>query len=68
MNWSEQNHVIARRISIGGIFERVEALIALQWMLTFFIKVTLYFYAFILDFGCTSTSYSPKLHLLQRNF
>ncbi|MEK3772015.1 endospore germination permease [Paenibacillus sp. FSL R5-0887] len=39
---------IARRISVGGIFERVEAMIALQWMLTFFIKVTLYFYAFIL--------------------
>jgi spore germination protein KB len=39
---------IARRISVGGFFERVEALIALQWMLTFFIKVTLYFYAFIL--------------------
>jgi spore germination protein KB len=39
---------IARRISIGGFFERVEALIALQWMLTLFIKVTLFFYAFIL--------------------
>lgn len=39
---------IARRISVGGFFERVEALIALQWMLTLFIKITLYFYAFIL--------------------
>lgn len=39
---------IARRISVGGFFERVEAMIALQWMLTFFIKVVLYFYAFIL--------------------
>lgn len=39
---------IARRISVGGFFERVEAMIALQWMLTLFIKVTLYFYAFIL--------------------
>ncbi|WP_440961156.1 GerAB/ArcD/ProY family transporter [Paenibacillus nitricinens] len=39
---------IARRISVGGFFERAEALIALQWMLTFFIKVTFFFYAFIL--------------------
>jgi len=39
---------IARRISVGGFFERVEALIALQWMFTLFIKVTLFFYAFIL--------------------
>lgn len=39
---------IARRISVGGFFERVEALIAILWMLTLFIEVTLYFYAFIL--------------------
>ncbi|MNV67112.1 Spore germination protein YndE [compost metagenome] len=39
---------IARRISVGGIFERVEAMIALMWMLTLFIEVTLYFYAFVL--------------------
>lgn len=39
---------IARRISVGGFFERVEALIALLWMLTLFIEVTLYFYAFVL--------------------
>ncbi|WP_143765036.1 GerAB/ArcD/ProY family transporter [Paenibacillus odorifer] len=39
---------IARRISVGGFFERVEAMIALLWMLTLFIEVTLYFYAFVL--------------------
>lgn len=39
---------IARRISVGGFFERVEAMIALMWMLTLFIEVTLYFYAFVL--------------------
>lgn len=39
---------IARRISVGGFFERVEAMIALEWMLTLFIKVTLYLYAFVL--------------------
>lgn len=39
---------IARRISVGGFFERVEAMIALLWLLTLFIEVTLYFYAFVL--------------------
>lgn len=39
---------IARRISVGGFFERVEAMIAILWMLTLFIKVVLFFYGFIL--------------------
>ena len=42
------NYNVARRISVGGFFERVEALIAIMWMITLFIKATVYFYAFIL--------------------
>lgn len=39
---------IARRITVGGFFERVEAMIAILWMLTLFIKIALFFYGFIL--------------------
>lgn len=42
------NYNVARRISVGGFFERVEAMIAILWMITLFIKATIYFYAFIL--------------------
>jgi spore germination protein KB len=39
---------LARMISIGGFFERVEAMLAFMWLLTIFIKITLYFYIFTL--------------------
>ncbi len=42
------NYNVARRISVGSFFERVEAMIAIMWMITLFIKATIYFYAFIL--------------------
>lgn len=42
------NYNVARRISVGSFFERVEAMIAIMWMITLFIKATIYFYAFVL--------------------
>lgn len=42
------SYTLARRITVGGFFERVEAMIAILWMLTIFLKVSLYLYAFIL--------------------
>lgn len=42
------NFNVARRISVGSFFERVEAMIAIMWMITLFIKATIYFYAFVL--------------------
>ncbi|MEC0092785.1 GerAB/ArcD/ProY family transporter [Paenibacillus macquariensis] len=40
------SYSLARRISIGLFFERVEAMVALLWMLTIFMKSTFYFYVF----------------------
>lgn len=42
------SYSLARRVSIGRFLERVESTIALLWLLTISIKITLYFYAFIL--------------------
>lgn len=39
---------LARMISIGGFFERVEAMLAFMWLLTIFTKITLNFYIFTL--------------------
>lgn len=42
------SYSLARKISLGRFLERVESSIALMWLLTISIKITLYFYAFIL--------------------
>lgn len=42
------SYTLAKRISVGGFFERVEAMIAILWMLTMFLKISLYLYVFIL--------------------
>ncbi|MHA0857163.1 GerAB/ArcD/ProY family transporter [Paenibacillus sp. CMAA1364] len=43
------SYYLAKRISIGHFFERIEVLLAFIWLLTTFIKLSLYFYAF--NFG-----------------
>ncbi|MGF7049602.1 spore germination protein KB [Paenibacillus sp. DS2015] len=40
------SYSLARRVSVGSFFERVEAMLALTWLLTMFMKSTLYFYVF----------------------
>ncbi|WP_438347374.1 GerAB/ArcD/ProY family transporter [Paenibacillus sp. FA6] len=42
------SYSLARRVSIGQFFERMEAMVALLWMLTIFMKTTFYFYVFTL--------------------
>ncbi|AJS58882.1 GerAB/ArcD/ProY family transporter [Paenibacillus sp. IHBB 10380] len=37
---------LARRVTVGRFFERVEAILALMWTLTIFMKVSLFFYTF----------------------
>ncbi|MNP04084.1 Spore germination protein YndE [compost metagenome] len=40
------SYSLARKINIGGFFERVEAMITLMWILTLFMKVSIHFYVF----------------------
>lgn len=40
------SYSLARRVSIGKFFERVEAMLALMWFLTIFMKSAFYFYVF----------------------
>ncbi|OAB48344.1 GerAB/ArcD/ProY family transporter [Paenibacillus antarcticus] len=40
------SYSLARRINIGQFLERVEAMVALLWMLTIFMKCTFYYYVF----------------------
>lgn len=46
-------YVLAKKISVGKIIERVEAVIAGLWIITIFFKATLYFYAAVLGFAQT---------------
>ncbi|GAB7388182.1 endospore germination permease [Bacillaceae bacterium] len=39
------SYILARKVSIGGFVERIEALMAGIWIITIFIKLTLSFYA-----------------------
>jgi len=38
-------YVLAQKINIGGIFERIESIITLLWFVTIFFKTILHFYA-----------------------
>ena len=40
------SYSLARRVSIESLFERVEAILALMWLLTIFIKITFFYLAF----------------------
>ena len=40
------SYSLARRVTIAHFLERVEAIVALLWMLTIFMKCTFYFYVF----------------------
>ena len=40
------SYSLARRVTIGKFFERVEAMLALMWLLTIFMKSAFYFYVF----------------------
>lgn len=40
------SYSLAKKVHIGTFLERVEAIIAIMWILTTYCKITLYFYAF----------------------
>jgi len=42
---------LAKRISIGEFFRRIEAILAIMWIITVYFKVTVYFYALNLGLG-----------------
>lgn len=42
---------LAKRISIGEFFRRIEAILAIMWIMTVYFKVTVYFYALNLGMG-----------------
>ena len=41
-------YILTQKINIGGFLQRIEALMAVAWVLTTFIKSCLFFYAFVL--------------------
>lgn len=45
------SYVLALKINIGGIWQRIEAVMAFIWFTTTYIKITLYFYASVLCMG-----------------
>lgn len=42
------SYELASRVTIGGFLERIEALLAVMWLFSLYIKISLYFYATVL--------------------
>jgi spore germination protein KB len=42
------SYELASRVTIGGFLERIEALLAVMWLFSLYIKISLYFYAAVL--------------------
>lgn len=42
------SYELARRVNIGNFLQRIEAIIAVMWLFSLYIKVSLYFYATVL--------------------
>lgn len=40
--------ILSQKISIGGFFERIEAIMASSWLISTYFKAMIYFYAFII--------------------
>jgi spore germination protein KB len=45
------NYVLAQKINIGNFITRIEVIIATIWMISLFIKLSLYFYASLKGLG-----------------
>ena len=59
--------ILSQKISIGGFFERIEAIMATSWLISTYFKAMIYFYAFIgncraLQAQTVSDSPSANLH------
>ncbi|MED1467250.1 endospore germination permease [Bacillus salipaludis] len=44
------SYSLARRINVGDFLQRIEAILAIMWLITIFFKMTIYFYASIIGF------------------
>ncbi|MFZ7942960.1 GerAB/ArcD/ProY family transporter [Neobacillus sp. 19] len=47
------SYLLAKRIKIGDFLQRIEAILAIMWLITIFFKMTIYFYAAIIGFTQT---------------
>lgn len=45
------SYELARRATIGNFLERIEAILAIMWLFSLYIKTSLYFYATVLGLG-----------------
>lgn len=44
------SYTLARRINVGGFLQRIEAILAIMWLITIFFKMSIYFYAAVIGF------------------
>lgn len=54
-------YVLAQRINIGGFFTRIEVMMSALWMISFFYKMVIYFYATIQGLVHLTTAKSSKI-------
>ncbi|PLR66325.1 GerAB/ArcD/ProY family transporter [Bacillus sp. UMB0893] len=47
------SYALARKINVGNFLQRIEAILAIMWMITIYFKVTLYFYASVVGLAKT---------------
>ncbi len=45
------SYELARRVTVGNFLERIEAILAIMWLLSLYIKTSLYFYAAVSGLG-----------------
>ena len=47
------SYVLAKKINIGNFLQRIEAILAIMWMITIYFKITIYFYASVVGLAKT---------------
>lgn len=57
------SYLLTKKIDVGNFIQRVEAIMAIMWLLTIFFKMTMYFYGFVVGIAqvCSITNYRPLL-------
>ncbi|MDQ1914820.1 endospore germination permease [Paenibacillus sp. GD4] len=54
------SYALAKKISIGNFLERIEAMLAIMWIMSTFFKAVLYFYALMLGLSDLTKLKEPK--------
>ncbi|GGF84597.1 germination protein [Paenibacillus albidus] len=54
------SYVLAQKINIGNFLERIEVVLAINWILAVFLKGTLYFFAFVKGMGELTKTRRPN--------